>query len=103
MTAHIEWTLRHLTKNTIEAHKIYVDQLKQQVTIERNITKHKLADARAEFRRHNDLYAKYQQLQLESPDDYKRHHKGGVRVSPRVNDSKQSYGRQVRARFATIK
>lgn len=76
LTAHIEWTLRHLTKNTIEAHKLYVDQLKQQVAIERNITKRKLADARAEFRRHNDLYAKYQQLQVESPDDYKRHHKG---------------------------
>lgn len=76
LTAHIEWTLRHLTKNTVEAHKLYIDQLKQQVAVDKNITKRKLADARADLRRHNDLYAKYQQLQVESPDDYKRHHKG---------------------------
>lgn len=76
LTAHIEWTLRHLTKNTVEAHKLYIDQLKQQVAVDQNITKRKLADARADLKRHNDLYAKYQQLQIESPDGYKRHHRG---------------------------
>lgn len=71
LTAYIEWTLRHLTKNTVEAHKLYIDQLKQQVAVDKNITKRKLADTRADLRRHNDLYAKYQQLQVESPNDYK--------------------------------
>ena len=47
---------------------------KQQVAVDKNITKRKLADARADLRRYNDLYAKYQQLQVESPDDYKRYH-----------------------------
>ena len=48
---------------------------KQQVAVDKSITKRKLSDARANLRRHNDLYGKYQQLQVESPDDYKRHHK----------------------------
>ncbi len=57
---------------------------KQQVAVDKNITKRKLADARADLRRHNDLYAKYQQLQVESPDDYKRYRKGKLEYHQEV-------------------
>lgn len=35
VNAHIEWTLRHLTKNVDEAHKRYIDRIEQDVIIKR--------------------------------------------------------------------
>lgn len=61
---------------------------KQQVAVDKNITKRKLADARADLRRHNDLYGKYQQLQVESPRRLQTLSQRQIRILPRSNDSK---------------
>lgn len=76
ITAHIEWTLRHLTKNTLKAHKLYINRLEQKLAVDREIAKRKLADTKSELKQNQIMYAKYQNLQVVSPDDYKKHHKG---------------------------
>lgn len=76
ITAHIEWTLRHCTKNTLQAYRQYIGRLEQKLAVDREIAKRKLADAKNELKRQQDLYAKYQNLQLISLEDYNRHHKG---------------------------
>jgi DNA invertase Pin-like site-specific DNA recombinase len=76
VTAHIEWTLRHLTKNTLKAHKLYIGRLEQKIAVDKEIAKRKLADAKAKLKQNEDTYARYQNLQLHNMDEYKRHHKG---------------------------
>ncbi len=76
ITAHIEWTLRHLTKNTLKAYKLYIGRLEQKLVVDREIAKRKLVDAKAELKQNEVMYAKYQNLQVISLDDYKKHHKG---------------------------
>ena len=76
ITAHIEWTLRHLTKNTLKAHKLYIGRLEQKIAVDKEIAKRKLADAKAELKQNEVMYAKYQNLQVMSLDDYKKYHKG---------------------------
>lgn len=76
LTAHIEWTLRHMTANVLEAHKRYVDRIEKQVAIDKEITKRKLSEAKAELRRQKNIYAKYQTFQVEDPEAYKKHHSG---------------------------
>jgi len=76
ITAHIEWTLRHLTKNTLEAHKLYIGRLQEKLAVDKEIAKRKLADAKVELKQQQTMYAKYQNLQVASLDDYNKHHKG---------------------------
>ncbi len=76
ITAHIEWTLRHLTKNTEKAYKLYIRRLEQKIAIDKEITKRKLKEAKNQLRRQEDLYSRYQNLQLISLEDYNKHHKG---------------------------
>ena len=76
ITAHIEWTLRHLTKNTLAAYKQYITRLEQKLVVDREITKRKLGEAKSALKRQEEMYSKYQTLQLVSLDDYNRHHKG---------------------------
>lgn len=76
LTAHIEWTLRHCTKNTLEAYKFYIGLLEQKLAVNKEIAKRKLVNAEAELKKHRDLYAKYQNFELADPEAYKRHHKG---------------------------
>jgi len=76
LTAHIEWTLRHLTKNTLQAYNDYIDNLRQRLAVDREITKRKLKDAEAELKRQKALYDKHLQLQLNEPAEYKKHYTG---------------------------
>lgn len=76
ITAHIEWTLRHMTANVLEAHKQYISRIERQVAIDRDIAKRKLAEARTELKRQKDMYSKYQTFQVEEPETYKKHHAG---------------------------
>lgn len=76
LTAHIEWTLRHMTANVLEAHKQYVSRIEKQVAIDTEIAKRKLTEAKAELKRQKDMYSKYQTFQVEDPDTYKKHHAG---------------------------
>lgn len=72
----IEWSLRHLTENVAEAHKVYVGRLEQKIAIDKQIAKRKLGDAEAELKKSRDEYAKYQNFQVSNPEAYKQHHKG---------------------------
>lgn len=76
LTAHIEWTLRHMTANVLEAHRQYVSRIEKQVAIDTEIAKRKLTEAKAELKRQKDMYSKYQTFQVEDPDTYKKHHAG---------------------------
>lgn len=76
ITAHIEWTLRHLTKNVVKAHKQYIARLEQKIVADKEIAKRKLTEVKAKLKENELMYAKYQNLQLVSLEDYKKHHKG---------------------------
>ncbi len=76
ITAHIEWTLRHMTANVLEAHKQYISRIERQVAIDKDIAKRKLTEAKVELKRQKDMYAKYQTFQVDEPETYKKHHAG---------------------------
>ncbi len=76
ITAHIEWTLRHMTANVLEAHKQYISRIEKQVAIDKDIAKRKLIEAKTELKRQKDMYSKYQTFQVEEPETYKKHHAG---------------------------
>ena len=76
ISSHIEWTLRHLTENVIEAHKVYISRLEQKLAVDKQIAKRKLNDAEVELKKSRDEYSKYQNFQVSNPDAYKQHHKG---------------------------
>ncbi len=76
ITAHIEWTLRHMTANVLEAHKQYISRIEKQVAIDKDIAKRKLTEAKVELKRQKDMYAKYQTFQVDEPETYKKHHAG---------------------------
>jgi len=76
ITAHIEWTLRHMTANVLEAHKQYISRIEKQVAIDKDIAKRKLTEAKVELKRQKDMYAKYQTFQVDEPETYKKHHTG---------------------------
>ncbi len=76
VVSHIEWTLRHCTKQSEKAYKLYIGRLEQKLVVDKEIAKRKLSDARGELKKQETLYAKYQNLQLISLADYNKHHKG---------------------------
>ena len=76
ITPYIEWTLRNLTQNVLEAHKQYIGRLEQKLAVNREIAKRKLSDVELELKKQRDLYSKYQNFQVASPEAYKQHHKG---------------------------
>jgi len=76
ITAHIEWTLRHMTANVLEAHKQYISRIEKQVAIDKDIAKRKLTEAKTELKRQKDMYSKYQTFQVDEPETYKKHHAG---------------------------
>ncbi len=76
ISPYIEWTLRNLTQNVLEAHKVYIGRLEQKIAVDKQIAKRKLADAETELNKSRDEYSKYQNFQVSNPDAYKQHHKG---------------------------
>ena len=65
--AGIEWQLRHLTKKSAQAYRMYKDTLQHQIAADRAIAKRKLADAKRSLREHEGQYATYQDFQVNSP------------------------------------
>jgi DNA invertase Pin-like site-specific DNA recombinase len=76
ITAHIEWTLRHLTKNTFEAYRLYIRRLELKIAADKGLAKRKLTDAKGELKQEQNMYAKYQNLQVLSLDNYSKFHEG---------------------------
>lgn len=76
ITAYIEWTLRSCTIQSKKAYKLYIDRLNSKLAVEKEIAKRKLTDAKSQLKTNEEQYHKYQNFQLNSPEDYKKHHKG---------------------------
>jgi DNA invertase Pin-like site-specific DNA recombinase len=74
--AHIEWTLRNCTKQSKEAYRMYIDRLELKLAQERAIAERKLAEAKQDLKQQQKQYLRYQNFQIEHPDDYKKHHNG---------------------------
>jgi hypothetical protein len=58
------------------SHKQFISRIEKQVAIDKDITKHKLTEAKTELKRQKDVYSKYQTFQVEDPKTYKKHHAG---------------------------
>lgn len=78
--AHIEWTLRHLTNKSKKAYQMYIDKLQIKLAQEKAIAKRKLTEARNDLRINEQQYLKYQQFQVDHPDEYKKHHEGKLEL-----------------------
>jgi DNA invertase Pin-like site-specific DNA recombinase len=74
--AAIEWELRHCTKKSAEAYRQYIDRLSAKLAQDTAIAKRKLSEAQSDLRTNEKQYARYQQFQIDHPDDYKKHHDG---------------------------
>ena len=74
--AAIEWELRHCTKKSKKAYQMHIDKLRAKLAQDTAIAKRKLAEAENDLRTNEKQYARYQQFQVDHPDDYIKHHKG---------------------------
>ncbi len=74
--AGIEWQLRHLTKKSEQAYRMYINGLEQRIASDRAILTRKLAEAKQSLKDNEQQYARYQEFQVNSPDDYKKYHEG---------------------------
>ena len=74
--AGIEWQLRHLTKQSEEAYRMYIDRLESRIASDRAIIKRKLEEARQDKRTNDRQYARLLDFQVANPKDYEKHHKG---------------------------
>lgn len=74
--AHIEWTLRHCTKKSKKAYQMHIDKVESRLIQDKAIAKRKLTEAKQDLRKNEQQYAKYQQFQVDHPDEYKQHHSG---------------------------
>jgi DNA invertase Pin-like site-specific DNA recombinase len=76
VTAAIEYTLRQCTKKSKEAYKMHIDKLTLKLAQDKAIAQRKLQEAKNELRINTTQFLKYQNFQVEHPDDYKKYHKG---------------------------
>ncbi len=74
--ADIAWTIRHLTENTVEAHKQYIRRLEKELAVKRETAKMKLKDAQKELQEQRDICSEYLIMQRKSIEDYNKSHKG---------------------------
>lgn len=74
--AGIEWQLRHLTKQSEQAYRMYIDRLESQIATDRAILNTKQSQAKQNLRESEQHYARYQSFQLENPKEYEKHHSG---------------------------
>jgi DNA invertase Pin-like site-specific DNA recombinase len=72
----IEWQLRHATKKSEQAYRMYIDKLETRLATERAITTRKLQEAKQDLRSNEKQYMKYQDFQVNNADLYKKHHHG---------------------------
>lgn len=92
LTAHIAWTLKHLTKNTEKAYRQYVGRLEEQLKVDKAIAQRKVTEAKIDLKKEQNNYSKYQILQRDDPESYKKHHKGKL----------EEYQQLVNAREASL-
>lgn len=90
LTSHIAWTLKHLTKNTEKAYKQYIGRIEQQLEVDKAIATRKLSEAKADLKKEQNNYAKYQILQRDDPEAYKKHHKGKLEDQQLLVNAKEA-------------
>lgn len=77
--AGIEWQLRHLTKQSEEAYRMYIDRLESRIASNRAIIERKLNQAREDKRSNHKKYARLLDFQVADAKAYEAHHKGSPR------------------------
>ena len=82
--AGIEWQLRHLTKRSEQAFRMHINSLEQQIASDRATLQRKLAEAKQSQKNNEQQYARYQEFQVNSPDDYKKYHEGKLEEYQRL-------------------
>lgn len=87
--AGIEWQLRHLTKQSEEAHRMYIDRLESRIASDRAIIKRKLDQAKADKRTYEKQYTRLLDFQVANPKDYEKHHKGRLDHYKQLSDLAQ--------------
>ena len=102
LSAKIEWTLRHLTKNTKQAYDDYIDRLRQRLAVDREIAKRKLKSAQDELSRQKSLYEKCKQLQLVEPAQYEKHHHGELKYHLQLINQNQANVEQLQKELTEL-
>lgn len=74
----IELVLRNLTKNTVEAHKIYIERLEQKIATDKAIAQRKLHQANEDIRNAQKQYDKFINMHADYLDEYNKYHKGSI-------------------------
>lgn len=74
--AGIEWQLRHLTKHSEQAYRMYINVLEQRIAADRAILKNKISQAKSSLHENEKQYARYQTFQVDDPKSYEKHHSG---------------------------
>ncbi len=87
----IEWQLRHATKQSEKAYRMYIDMLNTRLATERSITNRKLQEAKLDLRSNEKQFAKYQDFQVNNPALYEQHHFGKLEHhSQLIHNAEQS-------------
>ena len=74
----IELVLRNLTKNTVEAHKIYIGRLEQKIATDKAIAHRKLRQANDDIKDSQKQYDKFINMHADYLDEYNKYHKGSI-------------------------
>ena len=74
--AAIEWTLRNCTKKSKKAYQLHIGKLEIKLAQDKAIAKRKLAEAKNDLQANEKQHLRYQQFQLERPEEYEKHHNG---------------------------
>lgn len=74
----IELVLHNLTKNTVEAHKIYIERLEQKIATEKAVAQRKLRQASDDIKGAQKQYDKFINMHADYLDEYNKYHKGSI-------------------------
>lgn len=86
VSAAIEWALRNCTVESTKAYRLYIDRLQSKIAQDTAILERKLSEAKSDLRTNEARYMRYQQFQVDSPADYKKHHNGKLEYHQQLID-----------------
>lgn len=99
----IEDTLRHLTKNTVEAHKRYIERLEQQIIVDKATAQRKLLQANSDVKKQQAEYDKYLSLHLNHLADYNKYHNGKLEQTETLLNAYKTTQEQAKKDLAKLK
>ena len=86
LMAGIEWQLRHLTKQSEEAYRMYIGRLESRIASDRANFKRKLDQARQDKSTNDKQYERHLDLQVANPKEYQKHYKGRLDHFKQLSD-----------------